>query len=369
MLIYLGAGTFICTVVLMVANNRMDDRAKKEPLRDLAFDIIKERQTWTFKIVELWGLFVTVLFFAMVAVHKHRMIILRRLGFIVGTLYFYRALTMLVTSLPVPGTHLKCVEQQLDTKDVIINALKFLAGGGMTITGAHHYCGDYLYSGHTAVILTGSNFLSIYLPDKLGGRHSSRFFRYFKKLIMKFSYFACVLILASHDHYTIDIVCAYFVTTTLIYTYHSGIVFKTMYQKVEEREDLEHHYLGLRQQEESTQTSSNQTQSASPPRLPRGGDRDRDVEMQNSVTSRANAINAGSQQISPNSNSLLITSPEPGSQAYLTNVISSKKLKKIVFYHKFWWWRLFCWLEKHEVDALVTFELDDRLRRFFKRVR
>ncbi|KAG7248859.1 hypothetical protein CRUP_016995, partial [Coryphaenoides rupestris] len=30
--------------------------------------------------------------------------------------------------------------------------LKMIAGGGLTITGSHHLCGDYLYSGHTVIL-------------------------------------------------------------------------------------------------------------------------------------------------------------------------------------------------------------------------
>lgn len=30
--------------------------------------------------------------------------------------------------------------------------MKLLAGGGLSITGSHHMCGDYLYSGHTVIL-------------------------------------------------------------------------------------------------------------------------------------------------------------------------------------------------------------------------
>lgn len=30
--------------------------------------------------------------------------------------------------------------------------MKMIAGGGLTITGAHSMCGDYLYSGHTVML-------------------------------------------------------------------------------------------------------------------------------------------------------------------------------------------------------------------------
>lgn len=30
--------------------------------------------------------------------------------------------------------------------------MKMIAGGGLSITGAHTMCGDYLYSGHTVML-------------------------------------------------------------------------------------------------------------------------------------------------------------------------------------------------------------------------
>lgn len=30
--------------------------------------------------------------------------------------------------------------------------MKLIAGGGLSITGSHNMCGDYLYSGHTVML-------------------------------------------------------------------------------------------------------------------------------------------------------------------------------------------------------------------------
>lgn len=30
--------------------------------------------------------------------------------------------------------------------------MKLIAGGGLSITGSHNMCGDYLYSGHTVIL-------------------------------------------------------------------------------------------------------------------------------------------------------------------------------------------------------------------------
>ena len=36
---------------------------------------------------------------------------------------------------------------------MISRAVAVLSGGGLTVTGAHNYCGDYLFSGHTIILV------------------------------------------------------------------------------------------------------------------------------------------------------------------------------------------------------------------------
>lgn len=103
-----------------------------------------------------------------------------------GTLYLYRCITMYVTTLPVPGLHMTCAPKVLQitmrsfnsVKDVLVNdeqyyehflissqpklhddsqaklqrILQLISGGGLSLTGSHHLCGDFLYSGHTVML-------------------------------------------------------------------------------------------------------------------------------------------------------------------------------------------------------------------------
>lgn len=36
---------------------------------------------------------------------------------------------------------------------MIYRAIALLSGGGLSLTGAHNYCGDYLFSGHTVILV------------------------------------------------------------------------------------------------------------------------------------------------------------------------------------------------------------------------
>ena len=49
--------------------------------------------------------------FITVMMHRHRSIILRRIFFIVGMMYYYRAITMYITALPKPDQYWTCPKQ------------------------------------------------------------------------------------------------------------------------------------------------------------------------------------------------------------------------------------------------------------------
>lgn len=115
-----------------------------------------------------------------------RSIASRRFFFLIGTLYLYRCVTMYITTLPVPGMHMTCApkvsvtERHLlrffwaiqkvpsiycaclwalclpqlhgDSQAKLQRILQLVSGGGLSITGSHLLCGDFLYSGHTVML-------------------------------------------------------------------------------------------------------------------------------------------------------------------------------------------------------------------------
>ena len=96
----------------------------------------------------------------------HRFILLRRFFALSGTVFLLRCVTMLITSLSVPGTHLQCNPRVVKDSDEwkkhgelwtkIQHAYIIWRGAGMSIQGVRT-CGDYMFSGHT-VALTMLNF-------------------------------------------------------------------------------------------------------------------------------------------------------------------------------------------------------------------
>lgn len=82
---------------------------------------------------------------------------MRRVFLIVGLLYLMRSVTIYVTVLPVPSTTYYCSPKSNNTSPLIIaqRVFQLLSGFGLSINGKHTFCGDYIYSGHTVMLVLG----------------------------------------------------------------------------------------------------------------------------------------------------------------------------------------------------------------------
>lgn len=82
---------------------------------------------------------------------------MRRVFLIMSILYFLRSITMYVTVLPVSSTQYICSPKSNGTTVTIIakRVFQLMSGFGLSINGKHTYCGDYIYSGHTVMLVLG----------------------------------------------------------------------------------------------------------------------------------------------------------------------------------------------------------------------
>lgn len=200
------------TVVISVVHERVPEKEHTPPLPDKFFDLFN-RVEWAFSICEINGMLLVGLWLLQWTLLKYRSIIGRRFFFIVGTLYLYRCVTMYITTLPVPGMHFKCSPKLFgDWEAQIRRIMKMIAGGGLSITGSHTMCGDYLYSGHTVMLTLTYLFIKEYSPKR---------FWWYHWLCWSLSAVGIFCILLAHDHYTVDVVVAYFITTRLFWWYHT----------------------------------------------------------------------------------------------------------------------------------------------------
>ncbi|XP_014677317.1 PREDICTED: phosphatidylcholine:ceramide cholinephosphotransferase 1-like isoform X2 [Priapulus caudatus] len=148
-----------------------------------------------------------------VACCSGRWIVMRRIAFIVAMLYAFRCITMFVTILPVPSEELKCSPKTgLSVNVVVRRAIKLLSGFGLSVTGVHNLCGDYIYSGHTFILIMTYMFIREYTP---------RSFVILHWLTWLMCCVGVFCVLASHEHYTVDVVLAYYISTRLFWCYHT----------------------------------------------------------------------------------------------------------------------------------------------------
>ncbi|MEQ2265266.1 Sphingomyelin synthase- protein 1, partial [Xenotaenia resolanae] len=216
----------LTSFVMVVVHERVPDMRTYPPLPDIFLDSVP-RIPWAFVMAEACGLILCYMFLLILLLHKHRSILLRRLCSLMGTVFLLRCCTMFVTSLSVPGQHLKCAslvggnslvhsiflspQSYGDTWAKIQRAMAIWSGFGMTLTGVQT-CGDYMFSGHTVVITLLNFFVTEYTPRNWNLIHT---------ISWVLNLFGIFFILAAHEHYSIDVFIAFYITTRLFLYYHT----------------------------------------------------------------------------------------------------------------------------------------------------
>lgn len=197
--------------VMVIVHERVPDMRTYPPLPDIFLDSVP-RIPWAFAMAEACGVILCNVWMLVLLLHKHRSILLRRLCSLMGTVFMLRCVTMFVTSLSVPGQHLQCSGKMYgDMWAKLQRAVAIWSGFGMTLTGVHT-CGDYMFSGHTVVLTMLNFFVTEYTPRNWNFIHT---------LSWVLNLFGIFFILAAHEHYSIDVFIAFYITTRLFLYYHT----------------------------------------------------------------------------------------------------------------------------------------------------
>ncbi|XP_069355485.1 phosphatidylcholine:ceramide cholinephosphotransferase 2-like isoform X1 [Maniola hyperantus] len=208
---------FLCVCVNMMSlslvHERLPDRNSTAPLPDVVLDNVAPRD-WGLAVSEYLIMACTTTAMLVVVFHKHRFIVARRVFFIIGLLYLYRSATMFVTVLPVSSTTYFCSPKSNGTTPLLIVRRMFylISGFGLSINGKHTYCGDYIYSGHTMVLVLSYLIVAEYSPRKLWPVHWA---------LWGAGALGVGFVLLAHGHYTVDVLIAYYITTRLFWTFHA----------------------------------------------------------------------------------------------------------------------------------------------------
>ncbi|CAB4056061.1 SGMS [Lepeophtheirus salmonis] len=201
-----------------------EQRPLYDPLPDTILDRI-HYQKWALDVSEIILQIMTFSTIALLLFHKYRMIVMRRMFFILGLLYGYRAITMFVTILPAANPSYHCAPKLVDSgrvltvREVIKRVLKILSGFGLSINGKHVYCGDYIYSGHTMIAV---------LCYLIIAEYTDRRWYLFHYLVWLLAVTAIVMLMLARGHYSIDVIIAYYITTRLFWLYHSIAYFDSL---------------------------------------------------------------------------------------------------------------------------------------------
>lgn len=224
-MIYLFLIGLWTSFILTVVHDRVPDMEKYPPLPDLILDNVP-LISWAFFASEAIGIILLSILFIILIFHKYRIIIFRRMCSLGGTIFLLRSITMLITSLSVPGNHIQCsAETYGSLTNKLYGAWNILSGVGLYASGVRT-CGDYMFSGHTVWITLTSHFISEYTPITWYLLHTSTW-------IM--NAFGLFFILGSHEHYSIDVFVGFYITSRLFLYYHSLANNKALFQRDHKR--------------------------------------------------------------------------------------------------------------------------------------
>ncbi|XP_003746158.1 sphingomyelin synthase-related protein 1 [Galendromus occidentalis] len=208
---YFFAVTAVTSFVMVVVHDRVPSMETYPPLPDIFLDNVPHIP-WAFAMCELAGVVLFVIWLGILTFHRHRFILLRRQFSLFGSVFLLRCVTMLITSLSVPGTHLECrARTPGDIWQKLQQAFQIWQGGGLLIQGVRT-CGDYMFSGHTTVLTLLNFFITEYSP---------RSYYYLHTFSWVVNLFGIFFILAAHEHYSIDVFVAFYISTRLFLYYHT----------------------------------------------------------------------------------------------------------------------------------------------------
>ncbi|KAL0484314.1 sphingomyelin synthase-related protein [Acrasis kona] len=230
--LYLFFSIFCTSFVMMLCHERVPDTVLYPPLPDIVLDNLPHIP-WAFKVAEIIVFILASILVFDVIFHAHRMIILRRFCAITGSIFMLRCVTMFVTSLSVPGKHLSSDCKKMsdgfgDWDAKLSRAWTIASGLGLSVAGVTT-CGDYMFSGHSSILTLLNFFINEYTPYSWKGLHV---------ISWCLNMFGMFFVLAAHEHYTLDVICAFYISSRMFMHYHQLANIHHVVQKNAERERI-----------------------------------------------------------------------------------------------------------------------------------
>uniref|UniRef100_A0A915LLM9 Sphingomyelin synthase-like domain-containing protein n=1 Tax=Meloidogyne javanica TaxID=6303 RepID=A0A915LLM9_MELJA len=211
---------FLCLTVSAFLNffllTIIHDIVPRVPLNDLVWFIVPQ-QSWAWPVGDVLSTVNSIVGFAIVMLHSHRLVILRRVFLIAAILYGLRAIVLGVTFLP-PSFENRdtiCRPQMNGTSmyadEIMARFVTYVVTLGLTSSQPEILCGDLMFSGHTVV-------LSIMYFTQL--RYSPRGLFLIRWIALPVTFLGIGALVLSGGHYTMDVLIAYWLTSHVFWAYH-----------------------------------------------------------------------------------------------------------------------------------------------------
>jgi len=163
--LFFFTGLLLNTVMLSLTHERVPMHMPVLP--DLLFDITGYSYE-TFVFSEVYIAVQNVVFFLLVVFHPEREIIIRRFMFILGIIYSIRTIAYSSTQLPSPFKVNDCLPKLSSnlslaefTSQLLNRAYNYSFSLGFVSQQKYSLCGDYIFSGHTSIIIIGKHFAAL----------------------------------------------------------------------------------------------------------------------------------------------------------------------------------------------------------------
>ncbi|KAK9721186.1 hypothetical protein K7432_003619 [Basidiobolus ranarum] len=202
-LVFLFIVVYFMVIMQQVSDNRFLGSGEDKPLRDVGFEWFNFISSYSVPDIMVFSSLGIMLVGVTILSNswRKRLIFWRRFIWITGFLYFYRGFTIVSTTLPPPK---ECVPIYTS------NFRDLLQRGSLMIVGADRSCTDNIYSGHTMILTSSLINWFIY------GR-----FRILKLYAILHAIAGYYTIIASHLHFTVDVLLAIFITYAIYIIYYS----------------------------------------------------------------------------------------------------------------------------------------------------
>ena len=123
-----------------------------------------------------------------------------------GTLYFFRIITISVTSLPVTENH--CRENYTRIGNMMWNTLL----GIVSLGSLNQHCGDLLFSGHSVLVTLICLLFTDYCKRLGRDKMYDLVVLILRSIVYSLAFVICLFIIATRNHYTVDVVIGVYAT-------------------------------------------------------------------------------------------------------------------------------------------------------------